>query len=113
MNHFIEQNISEIATTVKHSSYIVTSGMMLSSVFDFINNNVGVIGFLGFVATWFLNRHLGNKKLILEDKWRQKDYDAEEIWREKNYKLKAENLQRRNGDKPIVTDDVETTPTTQ
>lgn len=99
MKHFVEQHISEIATTVKHSSYLVSSGMMVSSVFDFINNNVGVIGFFGFIATWFLNKHLGNKKLVLDDKWRQKDYDAEEKWREKNYMLKSEEMNRRESDK--------------
>ena len=98
MNHFIENHINEISTTVKHSSYVVSSSMIASSIFDFMNNNVGVIGFFGLMATWFLNRHLGNKKLILEKKARDEDREMESNWRQKEYELKSSLMKRRDSD---------------
>lgn len=96
--HFIEQNITEVATTVKHSSYVVSSSMIISSVFDFMNNNIGVIGFFGLVATWLLNKYLGEKKLHLEKMASDEDRKVEEKWRAKEYKLKADDMKRRKGD---------------
>lgn len=98
MSQFIETNIEQISTMMKHSSYVVSSGMILSSVFDFMNNNIGVIGFGGLIATWLLTKHLGDKKMMLEENARNKDREMESKWREAEYNLKAEDMKRRKDD---------------
>ena len=55
MNHFLESHAGEVAVTAKAASYSVSIGMIASSTMNFMNENVGFIGGVLGIGTFFLN----------------------------------------------------------
>lgn len=87
MKQLLDERAGEVAIILKNSTYLTSIGLISSAAFDFLNNNIGVVGAGLGLATFMLNYYFNKKKLELDTKYKQKDYE-----------LRAKSLKRRSDD---------------